>query len=232
MPAWIEHAKRLRCPFFNPVHNAQFPSISMTSGPVHLLPPHRLLPPSTCYPPRSPIRSRASATRSSSAASASTWSSRVVVPDCQCPNCRKGAQGSTLCRKAHGCGKRCVFEGCAKAIRWIDQPMQYVWWWKEEDACLINSDNSWEGTGEYTLTHNMESIDQLATSPFLIQYHYEKQNICRIEGPKLATRGGWMGADQNFYRIWSVGLYPENHHKPSNLRWESSYGLAISKKKP
>jgi len=54
---------------------------------------------------------------------------------------------------------------------------------------------------------------------------------CTDEGPKLATRGGWMGADQNFSRNWSVGLYPENHHKPSNLGWESSYGLAISKQK-
>ena len=51
------------------------------------------------------------------------------------------------------------------------------------------------------------------------------------EGLKPATKGGWMGADQNFCRIWSVGLYLENHHKPSNLGWESSYGLAISKKK-
>ena len=52
------------------------------------------------------------------------------------------------------------------------------------------------------------------------------------EGPKLATRGGWMRADQNFFQNRSVGLYPENHHKPSNLGWESSYGLAISKQKP
>ena len=39
------------------------------------------------------------------------------------------------------------------------------------------------------------------------------------EGPKLTTRGGWMRADQNFPRNRSVGLYPENHHKPSNPRW-------------
>ena len=26
-----------------------------------------------------------------------------------------------------------------------------------------------------------------------------------------------MGADQNFFRNRSVGLYPENHHKPQNL---------------
>ena len=52
------------------------------------------------------------------------------------------------------------------------------------------------------------------------------------EGPKLATRGGWMGADQNFSWNRSVGQYPENHHKPSNLGWENSYGLAISKQKP
>jgi len=42
---------------------------------------------------------------------------------------------------------------------------------------------------------------------------------------------GLMGADQNFSRNLSVDLYPENHHKPSNLGWESSYGLAISKQK-
>ena len=41
-----------------------------------------------------------------------------------------------------------------------------------------------------------------------------------------------MGADQNFSRNRSVGLYPENQHKPLNLGLESSYGLAISKQKP
>ena len=29
-----------------------------------------------------------------------------------------------------------------------------------------------------------------------------------------------MGADQNFFRNRSVGLYSENHHKPSNLGYE------------
>ena len=29
-----------------------------------------------------------------------------------------------------------------------------------------------------------------------------------------------MGADQNFFRNQSVGLYPKNHHKPSNLGYE------------
>ena len=29
-----------------------------------------------------------------------------------------------------------------------------------------------------------------------------------------------MGADQNFFRNRSVGLYPENQHKPSNLGYE------------
>ena len=32
--------------------------------------------------------------------------------------------------------------------------------------------------------------------------------LFRSEGPKPATRWGWMGADQNFSRNWSVGLYP------------------------
>jgi len=40
-----------------------------------------------------------------------------------------------------------------------------------------------------------------------------------------------MGADQNFSRNRSVGQYPENHHKPSNLERESSYGSAISLRK-
>ena len=40
-----------------------------------------------------------------------------------------------------------------------------------------------------------------------------------------------MGADQNFSRNRSVGLYPKNHHKPSNLERESSYGSAISLRK-
>ena len=30
---------------------------------------------------------------------------------------------------------------------------------------------------------------------------------------------GWMGADQNFFRNRSVGLYPKNHHKLSSPRW-------------
>ena len=29
--------------------------------------------------------------------------------------------------------------------------------------------------------------------------------------------GGWMGADQNFFRNRSVGLYPRNHLNPSHL---------------
>lgn len=33
---------------------------------------------------------------------------------CQFPDCRRGAQGSTLYCKSHGDGKRCVFEGCGK----------------------------------------------------------------------------------------------------------------------
>jgi len=40
-----------------------------------------------------------------------------------------------------------------------------------------------------------------------------------------------MGADQNFSRNQFVGLYPKNHHKPSNLGRESSYGPAISLRK-
>ena len=44
-------------------------------------------------------------------------------------------------------------------------------------------------------------------------------------------RRRWMGADQNFSRNRSVGLYPKNHHKPSNLERESSYGSAISLRK-
>ena len=41
------------------------------------------------------------------------------------------------------------------------------------------------------------------------------------EGPKLATRGEVNGSRSKFFsRNRSVGLYPKNHHKPSNLGYE------------
>jgi len=50
----------------------------------------------------------------------------------------------------------------------------------------------------------------------------------KFEGPKPATRGEWMRADQNFFEIWTVGLYSEKSPKPSNVLakvW-NSYGKA------
>ena len=53
------------------------------------------------------------------------------------------------------------------------------------------------------------------------------QNLVeRCEGLKPATRGGgWMGADQNFFKIWIVGLYPENHPNPQAF-WPK-FGIAM-----
>ena len=39
--------------------------------------------------------------------------------------------------------------------------------------------------------------------------------------------GGWMGADQNFFKIWIVGLYPENH--PSPQAFWPKFGIAMEK---
>ena len=47
-------------------------------------------------------------------------------------------------------------------------------------------------------------------------------------GPKPTTRGGWMGADQNFFEIRIVGRCPKVTANPQTEISENSYGLAIS----